>query len=206
MRYQKAQGFRIIRRMIYTIEGKLTHRAENFVVVETGGFGIKVFTHVRGMSAISAPGNSAKFFCHFHLREDAMELYGFVSQKELELFESLISVNGVGPKSALAILGIDTLENISAAIKENRPDLLRRASGIGGKTADRIVLELKNKIISEKSESFVGKMEADSDLVETLVSLGYRREQAKAALAKVDEKVAGLEGRLKAAFKVLGKK
>ncbi len=192
--------------MIYTIEGKLTHRAENFVVIETGGLGIKVFTHARSMHALPAAGSNSKFFCHLHLREDAMELYGFTSQKELELFEALISVNGVGPKSALAILGIDTLENISAAIKENRPDLLKRASGIGGKTADRIVLELKNKITSEKSESFVGKMEADSDLLETLVGLGYRREQAKSALAKVDEKVVGLEERLKAAFKVLGKK
>ncbi|MEK7507997.1 MAG: Holliday junction branch migration protein RuvA [Patescibacteria group bacterium] len=192
--------------MIYTIEGKLTHRGENFVVLETGGLGMRIFTHARSMHAIPASGSVIKFFCHLHVRENALELYGFASQKELDLFESLISVSGVGPKSAIAILGIDKLENILAAIKENRPDLLRRASGIGGKTADRIVLELKNKVTSEKSESVVGKMETDSDLVETLVGLGYRREQAKAALAKVDEKVVGLEGRLKAVFKVLGKK
>ncbi len=192
--------------MIYSIDGKLTHRGGNFAVVEIGGLGMKVFTHARGIGALPAIGSGLKFFCHLHIRENAMELYGFVLQAELEFFESLISVNGVGPKSALAILGVDKLENILAAIKESRPDLLTHASGIGRKTAERIVLELKNKVTSEKSESFVGKMESDSDLVETLVGLGYRRDQAKAALAKVGEKIIGLEDRLKAALKVLAGK
>ncbi len=192
--------------MIYSIEGKLTHKGLNFSVVEVGGLGFKLFMHARDIARLPAMGSTAKFFCHLRPREDAMDLYGFASKAELDFFELLISVSGVGPKSALSILGIDALENILAAVKEGRPDLLTRASGIGRKTAERIVLELKNKVVSEKSESFVGKMEADSDLVETLVSLGYRREQAKAALGKVSEKVTDLQERLKAALKVLGGK
>lgn len=192
--------------MIYTIEGKLSHRAEHFTVVDIGGLGIKVFAHARGIEKLPAAGTKVKFFCHLHVREDALDLYGFASEAELTFFESLISISGVGPKSALAILNIDKLENILAAIKEGRPDLLTRASGIGRKTAERIILELRGKVKSEKSESFIGKMEADSDLVEILVGLGYRRDQGKSALAKVDEKIVGLEDRLKAVLKVLGGK
>lgn len=192
--------------MIHTIEGTLTHRGGNFAVVNVGGLGIKVFSHARGISSLPVAGNKIKFFCHLHVREDALDLFGFTSEEELSFFESLISISGVGPKSALSIFGVDKLENILAAIKENRPDLLTRASGIGRKTGERIVLELRGKVGSEKSESFVGKMEADSDVVEALVGLGYRRDQARAALGKIDEKVTGLEERLKAALKILGGK
>ena len=103
-------------------------------------------------------------------------------------------------------MDIAELTQLTAAIKENRPDLLTRASGIGRKTAERIILELKNKVLSEKSDAIVKKMETDADLVETLVGLGYRRDQARAALGKVDEKITDLQERLKAALKALSGK
>jgi Holliday junction DNA helicase RuvA len=192
--------------VIYSVEGTLVKKEENAVIVSVGGFGMRLHADRKTVEEIPSAGTRVLLFCHLHLREDALELYGFSSEKKQRFFESLISVNGVGPKSALSILGIDKLENLASAIKEGRADLLTRASGIGRKTADRIILELRNKVEAEKSASVVGKMETDSDLVETLMSLGYRREQAKAALAKVGDGVTGLEERLKAALKLLGRK
>ena len=118
----------------------------------------------------------------------------------------LISVSGVGPRSALAILDTGPLDELSAAIKENRPDLLTRAPGIGRKTAERVIVELKTKVQSSKSGAVVEKMQTDSDLVEALMSLGYHRDQARTALGKVDEKVVGTEDRLRAALAVLANK
>lgn len=190
--------------MIYSLSGKLNVKGEHFAVVEAAGIGLKIFTNPRTIEALPAAGSSVKFFCHLHLREDGLELYGFLSEEELNFFELLISVSGVGPKSALSIMEIAELKNLAAAIKESRPDLLTRASGIGRKTAERIILELKNKVRAEKTGAVIKKMESDQDLIETLAGLGYRREQAKAALQKIDEKVVNLEDRLKAALKILG--
>lgn len=190
--------------MLYSISGELAAKGDHFAVVEAAGLGLKIFTNGRTLAKLPALGGAVKFFTHLHVREDALELYGFLTQEELGFFELLISVSGVGPKSALSILEIDKLEKLTSAIKEGRPDLLTRASGIGRKTAERIILELKSKVQAKESEIVVGKMEVDADLVETLVDLGYRRDQAKAALAKVDEKIVNLEERLKATLKILG--
>ncbi len=192
--------------MLYSISGKLASKTDHFAVVEVAGIGLKIFASRRTIDALPAPHADVKLFTHLHVREDALDLFGFLSAEELNFFELLISVSGVGPKSALSILDVAELKNLSAAIKEGRPDLLTKASGIGRKTAERIILDLKTKVSAEKSETTVGKMDADVDLVETLVGLGYRREQAKVALQKVDEKITNLEERLKTALKILGGK
>ncbi|MBI4094741.1 MAG: Holliday junction branch migration protein RuvA [Candidatus Liptonbacteria bacterium] len=190
--------------MIYSVTGRLVAKGENFAVLEMNGLALKTFTNPRTVESLSAVGSTLKFFCHLHVKEDALELYGFKTEPELRFFELLISISGVGPKSALSIMEIAELKSLTAAIKEGRPDLLTRASGIGRKTAERIILELKNKVEVEKSEAAVKKMETDADLVETLVEFGYRRDQARAALEKVDEKIMNIEDRLKAALKSLG--
>ncbi len=148
----------------------------------------------------------AKLFTHFQVREDGMDLYGFTSEEERGYFELLISVSGVGPKSALSILDVASMGELAAAIKEGRPDLLTRASGIGTKIAERIIIDLRGKVQSLSSGAMVEKMEADADLVEALSNLGYRREEARAALNKVGSEVVGVEDRLKAALKILGKR
>ncbi|MBI4085229.1 MAG: Holliday junction branch migration protein RuvA [Candidatus Liptonbacteria bacterium] len=192
--------------MVYSVSGKLAAKRDSFAVVEVSGVGIKIITHKRALSSLPSVGSEVKLFSHLHVREDILDLYGFVSEEELGFFELLISVSGVGPKSALSILEISELKELSAAIQENRPDLLTRASGIGRKTAERIIIDLKNRVKTEKSEEAVKRMESDADIVETLVGLGYRRDDAKTALQKVDKSVAGLEQRLKTALKILGKK
>jgi len=192
--------------MIYSVSGKLALKEASFAVVEAGGLGLKLFASKQTLEALPAIGTGITFYCHLHVREDALDLFGFTSPDELDFFEMLISVSGVGPKSALAILDTAPLDELSAAIKEGRPDLLTRAAGIGRKTAERVIVELRSKVQSSKSGAVVEKMQTDSDLVEALTSLGYRREEARAALGKVDEKVVGTEARLRAALGVLANK
>jgi len=192
--------------MLYSVSGKLAVKSGNYVVVETGGLGIKLFASRQTIEGLPPIGTDVKFFSHLHVREDALDLFGFLTGGELNFFEMLISVSGVGPKSALSILDVAPLGDLSAAIKEGRPDLLTRASGIGRKTAERVIIELKTKVQSAKSESVVERMQTDSDLVEALMSLGYRRDEARAGLAKVEAGVTSTEERLKAALKLLGKR
>jgi Holliday junction DNA helicase RuvA len=194
--------------MIYSIFGKLALKEEHFIVVESGGFGMKIFVSKTTLDALPAAGNGndVKLFTHLNVKEDALDLYGFGTPDEMDFFELLISVSGVGPRSALAILDVGRLDELSAAIKEGRPDLLTRAAGIGRKTAERVILELRSKVESVKSGAVVEKMQTDSDLAEALTSLGYRRDEARTALEKVGEDVVGAENRLKAALRILSTK
>ena len=188
------------------VSGEVQNKGANFAVINVGGLGLKILASKKTLATLPGIGSSVKISTYLHVREDALELYGFQSEAELNLFELLISVSGVGPKSALGILDIAELRELTAAIKAGRPDLLTRASGIGSKTGERIVLELRNKVAGGDPQDSVRKMESDADLAETLVSLGYRRETAKVALQKVDASVTKLEERLKAALKILNKK
>ncbi len=193
--------------MIYSVSGKFAAKGKNFAVVEVAGVGLKIFVHQRTLISLPPFGATVKFFTHLNVREDLLDLYGFLSQEESDFFQLLTSVSGVGPKSALAILDVAPMKDLMAAIKEGRPDLMTRASGIGSKTGERIILELRNKVKADQSEESVKKMESDADIVETLTGLGYRRDEAKVALQKVDEKIVSVEGRLKTALKILsGKK
>lgn len=192
--------------MLYSVSGKLTLKSDHFAVVESAGLGIKLFASKQTLKGLPAKGADVKFFTHLYVREDALDLYGFHTADELEFFEMLISVSGIGPKSALSILDIAPLNELSAAIKQGRPDLLTRASGVGRKTAERVIVELRGKVESSKSGLVIEKMETDADLVEALTGLGYRKEEVRAALAKVDSKLHQLEDRLKAALAILGKK
>lgn len=192
--------------MIYSISGRVAEKRDSFAVIEVSGVGMKMATHRRALSSLPPVGSEVKLFCHLHVREDLLDLYGFINEEELNLFELLISVSGVGPKSALSILEISELKEIAASIQENRPDLLTRASGIGRKTAERIILDLKGKVKAEMSDEAVKRMESDADIAETLANLGYRKDDAKAVLQKIDKSIVGLEARLKEALKVLGKK
>lgn len=192
--------------MLYSISGTVILKGENFLAVEAGRIGFKIFASTRTIRRAGALGSETKLFTHFHVREDALELYGFLSEGELSFFELLISVSGVGPKSALSIIDVADLEELSAAIHEGRPDLLTKASGIGKKTAERIIIELRNKVESSRSGAVVEKMETDADLVEALSNLGYRREEAREALTKVPKEIVGVEARLKEALRLLSRR
>ena len=185
--------------MLYHISGTLKAKKENFLVLETsGGISFRVVASPQTLSKIPSTGSSLSLFTYLHVREDALELYGFATEAELNLFEKLISVSGIGPKSAMGILGVSNIDQLIAAINEGRTELITRASGIGKKTAERVVLELKGKLGAVNTGEMLTLMESDVELEETLVWLGYTRAQAKAAIGKIDSKIIGFKERLKA--------
>ena len=194
--------------MIHSLSGVIIDAGLDRVILKVGSIGFKVLLSKRTASHFSPLSNKeVTFFCFLRVREDGLDLFGFSSKAELRFFEFLNSVSGVGPKLAMAIMDIAGLDEIISAIKEGRPDLLSKTSGVGEKTAQRIVLELKNKIQISGSNETVKKMEDDRDIIETLINLGYRKEEVRAALEKIENKGLEMEGRLKAALKILsGKK
>ncbi|MEK7478622.1 MAG: Holliday junction branch migration protein RuvA [Patescibacteria group bacterium] len=189
--------------MLHYLSGKLIQKKENHFILEMGGVGLKIFASVNTLKNLPTVNGEVKVFTHMNIKEDAWDIYGFFNQTELDFFIKLISVNGVGPKTALNILNIDTAERLMAAINEGRVDLLTKASGIGKKTAERVVVELKGKFAQIGSEGLTGLMESDSDIVDVLCNLGYTKEQARQAILKVDAKIKSIEERIKAALKLL---
>ena len=189
--------------MLHYLTGKIAQKRENFFILEIGGVGVKIFTSFNSLKSLPAISETAKLFTHLHIKEDAWDIYGFADQAELAFFEKLIGVNGVGPKTALNILNVDTADRLMAAINEGRVDLLTKASGIGKKTSERVVVELRGKLAQIGSEGLTGIMESDSDIVEALHNLGYTKSQAREAISKVESKIKNIEERIKAALKIL---
>ena len=188
--------------MIRILSGVLIINNPPKVVLDVGGVGYAVTLHKGAFAELPAMGSPLRLHAHLQVREDALELYGFLREEELNLFDRLMTVSGVGPKSAMAILGVAPAEQLIAAINEGRADLLTRVPGIGKKTADRVVLELKGKLVSTgAAPQTLELMSADMELEDTLVSLGYSKQQAKAAVGKIDPKITDFKSRLKEAFK-----
>lgn len=191
--------------MIYSLTGKLVGRKENFIILEAGGIGFKVFLSPRAAQSLPQNSLNIKIFCSLYNREnEPFELFGFLTEQELYLFEKLNTVSGIGPKTAMAILSVAPIDQLIAAINAGKTDLLTKASGIGKKTAERVVVDLKDKLDSGSKEAAaqsLNLMESDVELEETLMSLGYNRQQAKAAISKIDPAIAGFKERLKEALK-----
>ncbi len=188
-------------KMIYHLQGKLCAKKSSFVAIDTGGIWYKVFVSPRTITALADRAEIALYIETHWRKDNGPELYGFETERELELFQKLVSVSGVGPKSALGILSIASVDQAISAINEGKTDLLTRASGIGKKTAERIVLELKGKLAIVSSPQALNLMESDLELEDTLMSLGYTRAQAKTAIEKIDPKLTSFKDRLKAALK-----
>jgi holliday junction DNA helicase RuvA len=187
--------------MIQSISGNLKAKHVGYIVIDVSGVGLKIATSNSVFDNLPNIGENLSIFTYLHVREDSLELYGFSDGKELDLFENLIGISGVGPKSALGILSITTTDRLVAAIKGGKADLITKVSGIGKKTAARIVLELKDKLKTSGSPHLVSLMESDVELEETLVSLGYTKVQAKEAIEKINPDTKGFKNRLKEALK-----
>lgn len=193
--------------MIHQLTGMLTGRTETFAVVSCGGVGYKVFAGTKTLAALPVAGTEVTLYTHLTVKEDALDLYGFLGEQSLKLFELLLSVSGVGPKTALGILDLDTVPNIQAAILERRTDLLAHASGIGKRTAERIVLELQSRVALVGTMERTKSMDANLEVEEALVMLGYQRVEARRAI----EQLGSADGtttevRLKEALRTLGRK
>lgn len=187
--------------MIYSLSGILKKKQDTWAVIEVLGVGYKVTLPLFVMSRLPGVGEEVYLLTHHHIREDASDLYGFMSDDELSLFESLISVSGIGPKSAMGIMGVAPIGELVAAINEGRVDLLSKASGVGKKTAERAILDLKGKLTLADTSGTIRKMEGDSELEETLVGLGYSKAQAKTAISKLDPALVGFHDKLRAVLR-----
>ncbi|MFH0955977.1 MAG: Holliday junction branch migration protein RuvA, partial [Candidatus Falkowbacteria bacterium] len=148
-----------------------------------------------------------EFYTYQQVREDALNLYGFISMEELGLFELLLSISGIGPRSALGVMSIATVADIKESIGRGDPALLTKVSGIGRKTAERVVLELREKIgkLNYDGQGIVGGYLGSSDEIDALMALGYSLNQAREALNNVDAKVKDSGERIRQALKKLGK-
>ncbi len=187
--------------MLRMVKGIIAAKGEGYAVLMTGGVGYKIAAAPQTIAALPGVGAEAALHTHLHVREDALELYGFLTEIELTLFERLNTISGIGPRSALAILSIASADRLIAAINEGKTELLTKASGVGRKTAERIVLELKGKLEAKGAARLVSLMESDVELEETLMSLGYSRQQARQAIGRIDPSVTGFKERLKAALR-----
>lgn len=190
--------------MIYSVSGVLKVKDLSFAVVEVGGVGFRVSISLRTRDKLPAVGQPVSLLTYLHVREDSLELFGFADKEELDCFQSLTSVSGVGPKLTLALLSAVRVEDIVSAIADGKPELLDRAPGIGRKTSERIVLELKDKMKAMGkggSEQAVAAMESDDDVYDALRSLGYSQSQAKQAVSKIDPKLKDVGDKLRDALK-----
>ena len=181
--------------MIYSIKGTLTYMEPTFVVVECGGVGFKCFASTTTITSLSTVGTEVQLLTYMSIREDAMDLYGFNSQNELEAFKLLISISGVGPKAAISILSALSPDKLAIAVSCGDIKSIQAAQGIGKKTAERIVLELKDKmslVAAGESAAVVENIQASavgsnsSEAIEVLVSLGFNQSDAATVVSRLD--------------------
>ena len=181
--------------MIAFVRGTAVDMTENSVIVEAGGIGYEIYMTGTDLSQIHM-GEEVKIHTYFNVREDAMQLYGFRSKDDLQMFKLLLGVNGVGPKAAVGVLAGITADELRFAILSDDVKTLSKAPGIGKKTAQKLILELK--AVAGLGEISDGRQEA----VEALVALGYSSTDALRAVRKVtDVAPDDVEGLLKAALK-----
>ena len=180
--------------MIYSLTGKVVALDQNGLAVQCGGFAFFCFSTMNTLKNV-ALNTETTVYTYLNVREDAMELYGFSTPNELDAFRQLITVSGVGPKAALAILSVLTPDRLALSIASGDAKAITKAQGVGAKIAQRIILELKNKFTAELTEEqseIVGAVQMTSgaenvnEAIEALVQLGYSRSEAAVALRKLD--------------------
>jgi Holliday junction DNA helicase RuvA len=188
--------------MIGSIRGKIVVKTDKFVLIEANGVGYKVSVSPEILVKTHQKDEEIFLFIHTHVREDAFDLYGFLKQEELEFFEMLLNVSGIGPRSALAILGIASIETLRKAIGTGDTSYLTKISGIGRKTAEKIVIELRDKMGKDLGGS---SLQEELDALEALKSLGYSQGEAREALKKVEANL-DTNKKIREALKILGGK
>ena len=200
--------------MFYSLQGILKIAKPSLAVVDCHGVGYKCFISDTTLSSLPPVGGEVFLFTYLAVREDAMDLYGFSREEELDFFKLLISVSGIGPKAAMAILSAFTPEQLAVSIAAGDAKAITKAQGVGAKTAQRLVLELKEKLgglsvsaaetPAVQAVSAVGANTNAADAVEALVSFGYSRTEASVAVGRLDSSLSA-EELIKLALKALAK-
>lgn len=177
--------------MYYYIKGELVLKQDNFAVVENGGVGYKIYTSALSLESVGI-GDEVTFYTYLYVREDIFDVYGFTKNDELSMFLHLLSVSGVGPKAALAILSTLTPNQLVLAVMTNDAKALTKAVGVGSKMAQRVILELSGKLKNSEivpDEMVTKDVTLDTSAIEAvsaLTVLGYSQAEAKKAVSKVD--------------------
>lgn len=187
--------------MIYFVKGELDTVSENTIVVENNGIGYEILVPLSVASSLPQTGNEVKIYTYTYVREDALQLYGFLTKDELAMFKMLITVNGIGPKGALGILSVMDVDELRFAILADDAKSISKAPGIGGKTASKLILELKDKMdfeeavesVLDQGQKNAAKSSASGDVgyaaneaIQALVALGYSSTEAVKAVKKVE--------------------
>ncbi|MFH0840829.1 MAG: Holliday junction branch migration protein RuvA [bacterium] len=188
--------------MIAFLQGKVIAKQQNYVIILVNQIGYKVFVNQKLIDNLVLD-IEASLYIHQHVKEDQLDLFGFQTKEELELFELLISVSGVGPKSALNFLSIASVREIKESIIMGDFAILTKVAGIGRKMAERVVLELKNKVGGLVGDQTVDEVSARNDEIDALMGLGYSIQQAREALKQVNPTLVDSGERVKEALKII---
>lgn len=188
--------------MIASLSGTIIEIDSKFIILEVNNIGYKIFVTNDVLHTLKQ-GSQSKFHTHLAVREDAMDLYGFLTQKEKTMFELLITVSGIGPRGALNVLSSVSIEALINAVNSGSTSHLIKISGIGRKTAEKIVLELKDKLGLLTDENNTVGLSSDADAIEALKMLGYGPDEAREALKKVDRNIQDTGEKVKFALKIL---
>ena len=191
--------------MIATLKGKVTEQANDIIILEVNGVGYGLFVSADDWGRLSV-GSEVTVYIYEHIREQSYDLFGFTSKSTKELFEKLLTVNGVGPKMALAVLSVGSMQAVQEAISGGDVKVLQSASGVGKKVAERIVVDLKDKvglIATNGATAFLSQpsMQKLDDAHEALMALGYSLQDAAKALEDIDQSLP-LDEKIKQALKV----
>jgi Holliday junction DNA helicase RuvA len=187
--------------MIRHLTGHITQKMSNSIVLDVSGVGYQVFVSPPTSQLLA--GDTASLWIHMAVRETSMELFGFIENEELELFEMLLDVSGVGPRSALAITAVASIDTLKRAIGQGDISHLTSVSGIGKRTAEKIVVELKDKLAALGWDDEHGGLQQDLDVVEALAALGYGKPEIRVALKNIPESMTGTNERIREALKHL---
>ncbi len=192
--------------MIGYITGTIKAVRKNYIIIATDYLGYKVFV-IPQISLSLEPTQKISLFIYTHVREDQLALYGFATMAELELFEILLSVSGIGPRLALAILSLADVEMIKSGIVNQNPEVFTKVSGVGRKTAERLIIELREKIGEENlgSEISGAVAQTHADVVDVLMALGYSRTEARNAVAAIPSELATPDDKIREALRLLAK-
>ncbi|MCI5108251.1 MAG: Holliday junction branch migration protein RuvA [Candidatus Pacebacteria bacterium] len=188
--------------MIGRISGKLIEKHPLYGIIDVGGLGYKVHATLPTLGQV-AIGEDITLHTYLHVRENTLDLYGFENEEEKFFFELLLSVSGIGPKSAVGILNIASPDSLKSAISAGDTTHLVKVSGIGKKSAQKIILELKDKI-GDSIEGDPLMMQDEVDTMEALVSLGYPEKEVREVLQKIPKDISGAHEKIKEALKILG--
>lgn len=187
--------------MISYLRGKVIFQTEKFVVLDVNGVGYKIFLSKKSLSKLPKTNEDLKLFCFLNVRENALDLYGFSDQKELEFFDFLREIRGIGPKAALEIASVAPMEKFKEAVEKEDEKIIKEIFELGKKKAQIVIFELSRKIKKSPEEKNISEDES----FQALLSLGFTKQKIKEAFSRISPEIKDSESKIKEALKILRK-